>query len=106
MDTKEDEEHVGHHLEEMLKNELNVSIQITNLMIKEVNVHFLFLELINFLVKLIANITTKKMGEVVISVRRSIGIICNFYQEGLPLYIFMTTLCVKCFVCQTEIIQF
>lgn len=27
MDTKEDEEHVGHRLEEMLKNELNVSIQ-------------------------------------------------------------------------------
>lgn len=27
MDTKEDEEHVGHCLEEMLKNELNVSIQ-------------------------------------------------------------------------------
>lgn len=64
MDTKEDEEHVGHHLEEMLKNELNVSIQILNVMIKEANVHFLFFELINFLVKLIANITTEKMGEV------------------------------------------
>lgn len=42
MDTKEDEEHVGCHLEEMLRNELNVSIQLSNLMIKEVNVHFLF----------------------------------------------------------------
>lgn len=42
MDTKEDEEHVGHHLEEMLKNELNVSIQISNLMLKVVNVHLLF----------------------------------------------------------------
>lgn len=33
MDTKEDEEHIGHHFEEMLKNELNVSIQILNFMI-------------------------------------------------------------------------
>lgn len=31
MDTKEDEEHVGHRLEEMLKNELNVSIQRSSL---------------------------------------------------------------------------
>lgn len=32
MDTEEDEEHVGHHFEEMLKNELNVSIQILSFM--------------------------------------------------------------------------
>lgn len=31
MDTKEDEEHVGHCLEEMLKTELNVSIQRSSL---------------------------------------------------------------------------
>lgn len=31
MDTKEDEEHVGHCLEEMLKTELNVSIRRSSL---------------------------------------------------------------------------
>ena len=33
IDTKEDEEHGGCHLEEILKDELNVSIQISSLMI-------------------------------------------------------------------------
>lgn len=35
MDTKEDEEHVGHHLEAMLKSELNVSIQTLSFIIKK-----------------------------------------------------------------------
>lgn len=35
MDTKEDGNHVGHHLEEILKNELNVSIQTLGFMISK-----------------------------------------------------------------------
>lgn len=71
------------------------------------NVCFLFspiFELINFLVKFISDIRTKEMKEVVISVRRAMGIIWNF--TNMDFQCIMSTLCLKCCVCQTDFIKF